>query len=857
MQISLRTKVALWFLCVVLAVSVAGYAGFRRLSNYIRNEAELQMTAKLEHVMDVLEATDSIYLDLVHSSMRVLQMLCLKTGPPHTGLLPEGSSGGVSQSLFFGNRPAAGNHALVDQVRDIMGGTATIFLKQGEDFIRITTNVARDDGTRAVGTKLDPLGRAIAAIRKGGSYYGVADILGRPYITGYEPIRDPTGEIVGIYYVGYLLQTLSAIRDAIQERGVLDHGFFALCDEKDRPVFLTTDLGNPSEAKAIAEQSAADQANSSQKWVVRKKTFAPWDYDVVAALYLPDVNSKAIQIIWQVYGVASAIIIGVLVVSFWLASRLSAALVQAEKSRQEALDARDAAESANRTKSTFLANMSHELRTPMNAIIGYSEMLIEEAEDLDLKELTPDLDKIRAAGKHLLSLINDVLDLSKIEAGKMTLFVERINVDDMIRDVVTTIQPLIEKNSNKLEVDCSEDCGNMLADLTKIRQTLFNLLSNATKFTDKGTITLTVRRIQEETSDSARPKFNADSTRERVNFSVRDTGIGMTEEQLGRLFRAFSQADPSTTRKYGGTGLGLVISRRFCQMMGGDITVQSEYGKGTTFTVDLPAQVAETVAEPAQPSGDKSSLTAKSRLVLVIDDDQDATELLKRSLSKAGYGVVVAYSGAAGLEIARKLRPAAITLDVMMPGMDGWSVLTTLKSDPATASIPVIMVTMLQDRQFGFTLGASEFLTKPIDQEKLRRIVSTYCGRPPAYALVVEDDASSRQLVCRMLEKESIRFVEAENGSVALEQLRVEIPGLILLDLMMPVMDGFEFLSLVRQNPRFAGIPVVVVTAKDLTAEDRQRLTGSVNQIILKGAMDQRKLLAEINTILARAAPRD
>jgi signal transduction histidine kinase/DNA-binding response OmpR family regulator len=857
MKISLRTKVALWFLFVILAVSMAGFAGFRRLSNYIRNEAELQMTSKLEHVMDVLEATDSIYLDLVRSSMRVLKMLCLKTGAPHTGLLPSGSSGEVSQSLFFGNRPAASNHAIVDQVRDIMGGTATIFLKQGGDFVRITTNVTKDDGTRAVGTKLDPSGKAIAAIRKGVSYYGVADILGRPYITGYEPIRDASGEIVGIYYVGYPLQTLSAIRDAIQERGVLDHGFFALCDEKNRLIFLTAELSNPSEAKAIAERSAADQADSSRRWTVRKKTFAPWDYDVVAAMYLPDVDSKAIEIIWQVYGVAVAIILGVLVVSFWLASRLSRALVQAEKSRQEALDARDAAESANRTKSTFLANMSHELRTPMNAIIGYSEMLIEEAEDLDLKQLTPDLDKIRAAGKHLLSLINDVLDLSKIEAGKMTLFVEQIKVGDMIRDVVTTIQPLIEKNANRLEVDCPEDCGNMLADLTKIRQTLFNLLSNATKFTGKGSITLAVRRIHGEPSGSQRTKTNADSTGDRLNFSVTDTGIGMTEEQLGKLFQAFSQADPSTTRKYGGTGLGLVISRKFCQMMGGDITVRSEFGKGTTFTVDLPAQVAESASEPVPVSGEKAALGGKSRLVLVVDDDQDAAELLKRSLSKAGYGVVVAYTGAAGLEIARKLRPAAITLDVMMPGMDGWSVLTTLKSDPATAAIPVIMVTMLQDRQLGFTLGASEFLTKPIDHEKLRRIVSTYCGHPPAYALVVEDDASSRQLICRMLEKENIRFVEAENGSIALEQLRSEIPGVVLLDLMMPVMDGFEFLSLLRQNPRFASIPVVVITAKDLTAEDRERLTGSVNQIILKGAMDQTKLLAEINAILARAAPRD
>jgi signal transduction histidine kinase/CheY-like chemotaxis protein len=849
MQISLRKKVALWFAFVALAVGVAGFAGFRRLSTYIRNEAEFQMEAKLEHVVDVLEATNSIYLDLVRSSMRVLKMLCLKNGPPHTGLLPDET--GISESLFFGNRPAATNHAIVDQVRDIMGGTATLFLKRGEDFIRITTNVAKDDGSRAVGTKLDPSGKAVAAIRKGEPYYGVADILGRPYITGYEPMRDKDGAIIGVYYVGYPLQTLVAIRDAIQERGVLDHGFFALCNEKNQTVFVTANLGNPAEAKSIAERSASDQPNSNRHWIVTKKTFAPWDYDVAAAMYLPDVNAKALQIIWQVYGVAAAIIFGVFLVSFWLASRLSEALIEAETSRRAALDARDAAESANRTKSTFLANMSHELRTPMNAIIGYSEMLIEEAEELDLKNLAPDLQKIRSAGKHLLSLINDVLDLSKIEAGKMTLFIEQIVVKSMTQEVAATIQPLVEKNGNRLQVDCAEDCGTILADRTKIRQTLFNLLSNAAKFTEKGSITLEARRVKPPPADGSTEE---ESPQERITFCVRDTGIGMTDEQVGRLFQAFSQADASTTRKYGGTGLGLVISRKFCQMMGGDIRVRSESGKGTTFIVDLPVSVATETA-PVRSEEEKMPADGKSRLVLVIDDDPEAAELLKRSLSKSGYGVVVAYSGGTGIEIAHKLHPAAITLDVMMPGMDGWSVLTELKSDPDTSAIPVIIVTMLQDRQLGFTLGASEFLTKPVDQEKLRSVVSNHCIRPPAYALVVEDDSNSRQLVCRMLEKENIRFQEAENGRIALDKIAIETPAVILLDLMMPVMDGFEFLSILRENSQLASIPVVVVTAKDLTAEDRERLTGRVNQIILKGATDRKKLLAEINAILAKKAP--
>jgi signal transduction histidine kinase len=381
----------------------------------------------------------------------------------------------------------------------------------------------------------------------------------------------------------------------MNEGTILSNGFFALLDHENRIVVRTEAVRDPVEMETIV--AAAEQHKAiDNRWLVTLRTFVPWDYDVIAALYRPDVSRETFAIIWQFYGIGSVILIGVLVVSFLLASRLSEALGDAELSRREAVEARDAAQAANRTKSTFLANMSHELRTPMNAILGYSEMLIEEAEDLNVKELTPDLDKIRRAGKHLLALINDILDLSKIEAGKMTLFVEEVDVAGLVGEVTTTIQPLIEKNSNKLEIDVAPGCGRIRADLAKVRQTLLNLLGNATKFTERGRIKLSVRRIKNKF-----PSDDANDSTERIQFSIKDTGIGMTPEQQGKLFQPFSQTDASTTRKYGGTGLGLAISRRFCQLMGGDISATSSAGQGSTFTVDLPVSVAVTSSDGALP----------------------------------------------------------------------------------------------------------------------------------------------------------------------------------------------------------------------------------------------------------------
>jgi GAF domain-containing protein/CheY-like chemotaxis protein/anti-sigma regulatory factor (Ser/Thr protein kinase) len=518
----------------------------------------------------------------------------------------------------------------------------------------------------------------------------------------------------------------------------------------------------------------------------------------------------------------------------------SAVAIQNAQLFREIEDKSRQLEVADRHKSEFLANMSHELRTPLNAIIGYSEMLQEDAADLGAEQFTDDLKKINAAGKHLLELINAVLDLSKIEAGKMELYLETFDVATLVRDIAAVIQPLAAKNANRLEIACPETTGTMRADLTKVRQALFNLLSNACKFTDHGTVTLAVRREASEDQDWLR-------------FSVTDTGIGMTAEQIARLFDAFSQADAATTRKYGGTGLGLALSRRLCRMMGGDVTVESESGRGSTFTIRLPAVVAE-ATPPAPPPAPPEHATPTIGTVLVIDDEAAIRDLMQRYLAKEGFRVVVAAGGEEGLRLARELRPDAITLDVMMPGLDGWAVLTALKADPAIADIPVIMLTIVDDKNLGYALGAADYLTKPIERDRLLTVLRAHRRDHPV--LVVDDDVALRQLLRRMLEPEGYTVVEAENGRVALERLRGVSPSVILLDLMMPEMDGFEFVAEFRRHEAWRTIPIVVITARDLSRADRERLNGYVQKILQKGAHGRDQLLAEVRDLVTGSVAR-
>jgi signal transduction histidine kinase/DNA-binding response OmpR family regulator len=495
-------------------------------------------------------------------------------------------------------------------------------------------------------------------------------------------------------------------------------------------------------------------------------------------------------------------------------------------------------EQASQHKSQFLANMSHELRTPLNAIIGYSEILQEDAVDLGQDNLVADLKKIESAGRHLLGLINDILDLSKIEAGKMDIYLEDVEIVPLLEEVRSIIVPMAEKNGNALEYRLADNLGSMRTDRTKLKQSLLNLFSNGSKFTENGRLTLDVRRFETD--------------KPMVSFAVSDTGIGMTEEQLGRLFQAFNQADASTTKKYGGTGLGLAITRNFCQLLGGNVTVTSKPGEGSTFTIVLPDSPVGPIPAKATDAPPLSVEVDSAPTVLVVDDDPTARELLSANLKGAGYRLLQASSGDEALSLARSTRPDAITLDVMMPKPDGWDVLSALKADADLRDIPVVIVTMLSDRGIGLSLGAVEVLTKPVERAQLTALIHNLVRREGP-VLVVEDDAGAREMIRQTIEKMSLPVAEADNGVQALDWLGEHpAPAVILLDLMMPEMDGFEVLDALAAHAQWREIPVIVITAKQLTAAERERLLGQARKVIEKGGASRLDIVAAINEAVRR-----
>jgi len=510
-------------------------------------------------------------------------------------------------------------------------------------------------------------------------------------------------------------------------------------------------------------------------------------------------------------------------------------LIDARTSEMET--ARDEARDASDQKTKFFANMSHELRTPLNAILGYGEMLYEDCEDLGYDDLLPDLKKITSSGTHLLSLINNILDLSKIEAGKMELFVTSFEIENMVQTIKDVSEPLAAKNDNGFVINLDGAMGSMSQDETKLRQCLTNFLSNGFKFTKNGTVTLDV-------------KARMDGDVEFIDFAVIDTGAGMSPEGVAKVFEEYTQAERSTSANYGGTGLGLPISKKFAEMMGGDVIVTSEEGVGSVFTMSVPRECPEYNEDEVE--GSVINLDDQDNLVVLVDDDVAMHDLIKRTISKLNLTLLGATNSEKGMELIREVKPKLILLDVLMPGRDGWSLLKECKTDKDLKDIPVIMISQLNQSNLASSLGANDYLTKPIDRthfiNTLKRIMGTNTQNQKV--LVIDDDKDVRELLSRLLKDAGYRPIDARDGKEGLERTKDE-PSLIILDLEMPRMDGFEFLdNYIKDVPEEKRAPVLVFSGKDLTDVQEDLLRERVVGLVKKDDVSMDKLSQMIQGII-------
>ena len=801
-----------------------------RVRSVISELTKSKVDGEVQQVIEKFEIIDDLLGGWLEKGLNELEDSTLKFGEPNLDVQNFSDNSRVSQGLplpvlSFGLVQASLLTDTLYQATEMWETSATIFVRDGDQMVRIATTIQDQEGASAVGTVLDPEGFVLPKLLEGEEFKGIARILGIPYYTRYAPIFNKDGDVVGAWYVGYQIASVAkAMRNSINNADLRANTHLLIIDADDQIGYSSE--GTPpkllQDVKKIGQSIENHQRSSIYSSILSDIKyefipFKPWGYQIVTASSLGRDNGLAIRMSLGIFAIQFLVAIAVVLLTWIFSQRLAKALAEGNKARLQS-------EEANKAKSAFLANMSHELRTPMNAIIGYSEILIEECEEMEPDEIEQDLEKILSSAKHLLGLINDVLDLSKVEAGKMSIYLEPVLLRGFINDVIVTLKPLADKNNNKLVVDVEgldEDCVS--TDATKLKQIILNLASNACKFTREGVVSISLR-------------LEGDSKTKCLVVAIHDSGIGMTEQQMNRLFEDFSQADVSTTREYGGTGLGLSLSRRFCRIMGGDITVESIKDEGSTFTVTLPVEAVNNSSEGSVSnkisSSDSSStavscdIESKQRVVrarvLLIDDDNNNSEIFRRFLLNDGFEVMHSSSIEEGFAKASQCSPELVIVDIEHSSLHGIDLLARLKNTDFLSSIPVVMVNMKDQFELSYLLGATSCLQRPIDWSRLEATLTRICQSKSVgkkEVLIIEESQEISENLSKMLTLEQWEIRNFARARFAIDSIVEAKPDLVILDLSTHREEGLAFMSSLRQLYDEVSLPVLILSQNSISVD--------------------------------------
>ena len=801
-----------------------------RVRSVISELTKSKVDGEVQQVIEKFEIIDDLLGGWLEKGLNELEDSTLKFGEPNLDVQNFSDNSRVSQGLplpvlSFGLVQASLLTDTLYQATEMWETSATIFVRDGDQMVRIATTIQDQEGASAVGTVLDPEGFVLPKLLEGEEFKGIARILGIPYYTRYAPIFNKDGDVVGAWYVGYQIASVAkAMRNSINNADLRANTHLLIIDADDQIGYSSE--GTPpkllQDVKKIGQSIENHQRSSIYSSTLSDIKyefipFKPWGYQIVTASSLGRDNGLAIRMSLGIFAIQFLVAIAVVLLTWIFSQRLAKALAEGNKARLQS-------EEANKAKSAFLANMSHELRTPMNAIIGYSEILIEECEEMEPDEIEQDLEKILSSAKHLLGLINDVLDLSKVEAGKMSIYLEPVLLRGFINDVIVTLKPLADKNNNKLVVDVEgldEDCVS--TDATKLKQIILNLASNACKFTREGVVSISLR-------------LEGDSKTKCLVVAIHDSGIGMTEQQMNRLFEDFSQADVSTTREYGGTGLGLSLSRRFCRIMGGDITVESIKDEGSTFTVTLPVEAVNNSSAGSLPnkisSSDSSAeavscdIESKQRVVrarvLLIDDDNNNSEIFRRFLLNDGFEVMHSSSIEEGFAKASQCSPELVIVDIEHSSLHGIDLLARLKNTDFLSSIPVVMVNMKDQFELSYLLGATSCLQRPIDWSRLEATLTRICQSKSVgkkEVLIIEESQEISENLSKMLTLEQWEIRNFARARFAIDSIVEAKPDLVILDLSTHREEGLAFMSSLRQLYDEVSLPVLILSQNSISVD--------------------------------------